>query len=264
MVKNSKLDIPKQANLSPEQMSIAIPKLKRRIEELQQFDINSIQEIWEPQIESLENKINFTLVEIFGNDTEEYKQFHCCMLTDIPLSLDYVTPLNKIREGYKKAFERIISNLKIIIELFEEKINDLGITPSGRALKAFGELEIHPEILRATSKLFHDGSYSNAVEDACKVLDGLVKIRSGKDDLSGSKLMTTVFSPKNPILKFNELITETDASEQEGMMLLFHGAMLAIRNPRAHHIIEDDPEKALEYIAFLSLLAKSLDKAILA
>ncbi len=44
------------------------------------------------------------------------------------------------------------------------------------------------------------------------------------------------------------------------MMFLYAGAMLTMRNPRAHELIEDDPEKALEYIAFISLLAKSLDK----
>ena len=44
-------------------------------------------------------------------------------------------------------------------------------------------------------------------------------------------------------------------------MFLYPGAMLAFRNPRAHETVEDNPEKALEYIAFLSLLAKSLDKA---
>ncbi len=45
------------------------------------------------------------------------------------------------------------------------------------------------------------------------------------------------------------------------MMFLYSGAMLALRNPRAHELIEDDPDMALEYIAFISLLAKSLDKA---
>lgn len=73
--------------------------------------------------------------------------------------------------------------------------------------------------------------------------------------------MQNVFSPKNPVLKFSDLQTQTEQSEQQGMMFLYAGAMLALRNPRAHEIIEDDPEKALEYIAFLSLLAKSLDKA---
>jgi uncharacterized protein (TIGR02391 family) len=145
--------------------------------------------------------------------------------------------------------------------LFEEKITDLGETPAGKALKALGELEIHTEIERAVAKLFRDGHYANAVEDACKVLDGLVKIRSGRYDISGTELMQNVFSPKNPVLKFSDLQTQTEQSEQQGMMFLYAGAMLALRNPRAHEIIEDDPEKALEYIAFLSLLAKSLDKA---
>ena len=128
-------------------------------------------------------------------------------------------------------------------------------------LRALGELDLHPEIERAISQLFRDGHYANAVEDACKVLDGLVKIRSGRIDLSGTDLMQTVFSAKSPVLKFNELQTETEKSQQQGMMFLYAGAMLALRNPRAHEIIQDDPERALEYIAFLSLLAKSLDDA---
>ena len=173
----------------------------------------------------------------------------------------YETPLHEVREGYKRGVEQAISNLQTIVELFEEKITDLGETPAGKVLKALGELEIHPEIERAVAKLFRDGHYANAVEDACKVLDGLVKIRSGRCDISGTELMQNVFSPKNPVLKFSDLQTQTEQSEQQGMMFLYAGAMLALRNPRAHGIIEDDPEKALEYIAFLSLLAKSLDKA---
>ena len=65
---------------------------------------------------------------------------------------------------------------------------------------------------------------------------------------------------KSSVLRFADTVRESGASEQQGMMFLYAGAMLALRNPRAHEIIEDDPEKALEYIAFLSLLAKSLDK----
>jgi uncharacterized protein (TIGR02391 family) len=74
-------------------------------------------------------------------------------------------------------------------------------------------------------------------------------------------LVQKVFSPNNPILKFNELGTESDKSEQQGRMFLFSGAMLAVRNPRAHGIVVDSAENALDYIAFLSLLAKMADKA---
>ena len=252
---------PQPANITPEQMKVAIPILKQRIEELNKIDINTIQERGEPRFDALEQKIDSTLVDIFGNNSTEYIRFSIDRLDTASINFMHGTPLNEVREGYNRGIEQAKSNLKTIIELFEEKIGYLGESPKGRALKAFGELDIHPEIERAVAKLFRDGHYANAVEDACKVLDGLVKIRSGKHDISGTELMQNVFSPKKPILRFNELQTETEKSEQQGMMFLYAGAMLALRNPRAHEIIEDDPEKALEYIAFLSLLAKSLDKA---
>lgn len=261
MVKQAKQEQPRPAELTPEQMRAAVPKLKRRIDELEEIDVDTIQERYEPRFESLEQKIDSILVDIFGNDTIEYQRFSINTLDTASLNMYEETPLYEIRDGYKRGIEQAISNLRTIIELFEENIDNLGESPEGRALRAFGELDIHPEIERAVSKLFRDAHYANAVEDACKVLDGLVKIRSGKHEFSGTELMQKVFSPNNPILKFNDLQTETDKSEQQGMMFLYAGAMLALRNPRAHEIIQDDPEKALEYIAFLSLLAKSLDKA---
>lgn len=67
--------------------------------------------------------------------------------------------------------------------------------------------------------------------------------------------MTTVFSTNDPTLAFNRLATSTDRDEQEGMMYLFAGAVLALRNPRAHEPdFEDSPERALSYLELLSLL----------
>ncbi len=73
--------------------------------------------------------------------------------------------------------------------------------------------------------------------------------------------MEHVFSPKNPVLRFNELSDQTDRDEQQGYMMLFSGAVMGLRNPRAHKFIQDDPERALEFIAFISLLAKLLNQA---
>lgn len=260
-MRRSKTAEPRPANLSPDQMKAAIPKLRRRISELDDIDIVSIQERGEPRFSALEQKIDSTLVSIFGVDTVEYIRYRIGWLDTAPINMMYETPLSEIQEGYERGIDGAKSTLQTIVELFEENIEDLGGTSEGRALRAFGELDIHPEIERAVESLFRNEHYANAVEDACKVLDGLVKIRSGKSELSGTDLMLNVFSPNSPTLKFNALETETDKSEQQGMMFLYAGAMLALRNPRAHEIIEDDPEKALEYIAFLSLLAKSLDKA---
>jgi uncharacterized protein (TIGR02391 family) len=94
-----------------------------------------------------------------------------------------------------------------------------------------------------------------------KALNTFVRLKSGDDQRDGMQLMQHVFSADNPILQFNELRDQSDKDEQKGFMFLFSGAVAGLRNPRAHRIIEDDPERALEYIAFISLLAKIVDGA---
>jgi uncharacterized protein (TIGR02391 family) len=74
-------------------------------------------------------------------------------------------------------------------------------------------------------------------------------------------LMERAFNPTNPVLKFNALTDQSDKDEQKGFMMMFCGAVAGLRNPRAHGFINDEPERALEFIAFVSLLAKLLDGA---
>ena len=260
MAKRHQTTEPKQAELTADMMKSAIPMLKKRIEELKAFDVSTVKARFDPAIESLEHKVNDTLAHVFGHDSVEYRRYDV-RLDTASMNVMYETPLREVIAGYRKGIEHAVSNLTTIIDLFTERLELSGESPASRAHNAFSALDIHPEVERAISTLFQNGHYANAVEDACKVLDGLVKLRSGKYDLSGTDLMQTVFSPKNPILAFNMLQSDSDKSEQQGMMFLYAGAMLALRNPRAHGIVEDDPEKALEIIAFLSFLAKSLDSA---
>jgi uncharacterized protein (TIGR02391 family) len=121
-------------------------------------------------------------------------------------------------------------------------------------------LDLHPEIARAASKLYQDGHYATAVEHAVKALNDLVRLRS-KLEFDGMTLMERAFSPSKPILKFNSLANESDKDEQKGFMMMFCGAVAGLRNPRAHGFIQDKPERALEFIAYISLLAKLLDEA---
>jgi uncharacterized protein (TIGR02391 family) len=92
-------------------------------------------------------------------------------------------------------------------------------------------------------------------------LQDYVKQKSRCRDKDGADLMRFVFSRNSPVLSFNTLEDDTDKSEQEGLMHLFEGVILALRNPRAHALPDDSPEMALEYIALISLLAKRLDQA---
>lgn len=259
--RSSAPQIPRSASLSPVEMKVAIPKLERRITELKAVEVSSIMEQGDPRLVALKNKIDDTLVEIFGPDTVEYRRYSITSLGIFSISFMYETPLSEVRTGYREGIEQAVAQLQAIVELFTERLDDLDETPVSRSLTALSNLDLHPEIRRAVSDLYSNGHYSNAVEDACKALDALVKMRSGKYDLSGTELMLNVFSPNKPVLRFGDLGTETGKSEQQGMMHLYAGAMLAFRNPRAHGIIEDNPEKAIDIIAFVSFLAKSLDKA---
>jgi hypothetical protein len=60
---------------------------------------------------------------------------------------------------------------------------------------------------------------------------------------------------------FNDLSDQTDLDEQEGMMHLFEGAVLAIRNPGGHTFPEGTEQQAMEYISLLSLLAYRVQEA---
>jgi uncharacterized protein (TIGR02391 family) len=88
-----------------------------------------------------------------------------------------------------------------------------------------------------------------------------VKERSGRHDLDGAPLMTAVFSKNAPVLAFNDLKDKTDEDEQLGMMHLFEGAVLGIRNPGGHSFPEGPDQRAIEYISFLSLLAYRVQEA---
>lgn len=103
-----------------------------------------------------------------------------------------------------------------------------------------------------------DGYHWEAVFAAAKALINFVKERSGRHDLDGAPLMRTVFSKNNPVLVFNDFRNQTDQDEQEGMMHLFEGVVLAIRNPGDHSFPEGSAQRALEYISLVSLLAYRL------
>jgi len=229
----------------------AIRKLTRRLNELEQLkpepnaDFSRIATV-------VVNRLNATVDEVFGEDTKEAFDFHIDRLS-------FLTTYQDQKVGvFNLGRDRAISLIKAAIEGLEEKLADVDEDASGKTLRAYQGLALHQEIARAASDLYRDGHYANAVEASVKALNGLVRLRSDPE-LDGTSLMEKAFSPSNPILKFNDLSDQSDRDEQKGFMMMFSGAVSGLRNPRAHGFIQDDAERALEFIAFVSLLAKLLD-----
>jgi uncharacterized protein (TIGR02391 family) len=204
------------------------------------------------------SKVNATIEEVFGEDTAEARDFRVDQLSFL---VTYgPTSWGEKVAAFNRGRDRAIASVTTAIELLEEKLADANEDTSGRSLRAYQDLALHPEIARAANDLYRDGHYANAVEASVKALNLLVRLRSGLD-IDGTPLMEKAFSPSHPILKFNDLSDQSDRDEQKGFMMMFSGAVSGLRNPRAHGFIHDDPERALEFIAFVSLLAKLLDEA---
>lgn len=130
----------------------------------------------------------------------------------------------------------------------------------GRKL-TYGLPQLHQRIRKVSEKLFADGYYAQAIFEAYKAVENLVKEKSGRKDLGGQKLMSKVFSYNDPIVKLNRLQSPSDQNKQMGFMFLFMGAMTGIRNPEAHDTVEQaDPSRAMEYLALASLLARRVEE----
>ena len=212
-------------------------------------------------VQTAKNNIRDTVREIFGHPSQE--------ATDFANPSLYYFDGRRVAFGqnpqHQNKFARGISQMLIsfngLITKLEEKRLDLAENPTVQANFVFDGMRLHPRIAGVCSDLYHDGHYRQAVLDASIALVNFVKERSGKHELDGVGLMTTVFSKNNPILAFNNLSDQSDKDEQEGMMHLFMGAVLFLRNPRAHSLRIDSSEDALEFIGLLSLLANRVEKA---
>ena len=126
-------------------------------------------------------------------------------------------------------------------------------------LRSFDNQITSTGLVRCTRALFADGHYSVAVEKALVYLENLVKQQSGLSGKHGSRLMKTVFSVHNPLIKLNAGVTESDRDEQIGYMEFIAGVMTGIRNPRAHsHNWVDEPETALELLVVVKHLTRRI------
>lgn len=83
-------------------------------------------------------------------------------------------------------------------------------------------------------KFISTGDYEEAVRVAFIRLNNVVKTISNLQN-DGVSLMRAAFSRNRPVIKINALLTQEDFDEQEGMMHIFEGSMLAFRNPHSHN-----------------------------
>lgn len=244
---------------SVEEIDVAIGKLRRRAEQLEHVDVVASVQRDTGVVAVVRTDIRDTIREVFGVNSPEFKEHGDATIWSgrTQAGMERFEKIDAIEGGRT----RVVGMLGGLIARLEEKKTELAARtpPSGSSL--FGRFNLHPRIREVARELYVDGHPWEAVFAASKALVNYVKERSGRHDLDGAPLMRTVFSAKDPILVFNSLVDQTDRDEQEGMMHLFEGAVLAIRNPGGHSFPEGSDQRAMEYICFLSLLAFRVQEA---
>lgn len=127
------------------------------------------------------------------------------------------------------------------------------VCPADDLLDEYDRRVVDPGLRAATRSRFVSNHYADAVEAGVKVLNELVRSRTGLAD-DGDSLMTAAFAPNAPLLRVNAGRTKSDKSEQRGHMHLCQGVVGAWRNPRAHSLMDDEPVRALMMLEMIDAL----------
>jgi len=190
----------------------------------------------------------------FGDDSDYYKQFYGA--THGPVVVSSGTTDSEFQLRYLERLKQYEGYLQAFLEEVEEDGEPM------KESKFSSELKLHPKVVSVSEKLFQDKYYSQAIFEAVKVLEKEIKAKSGIRNKSGVPLVNHTFNSEHPIINIVEGNESWEIDEREGFRFLYMGVFLGIKNPKSHdnpHL--SDPAKALEYLAFISLLMKRLDEA---
>lgn len=202
---------------------------------------------------------SFILASRTGVDVRQYLDKEGC---DRVLDLINKAPQRRTREG---AAARAQSRKR---QAQPQSTNSE--TCRRRSIDVFDCCSFHPAIRSTSRALFRGRHYAQAVEEALKLYNNAVKERLGRptksngQEYDGAELMDYAFGSASakPRLRINEYRTDSQKSEQRGCQHIARGAMIGLRNPRAHESgFADEAAGALQLLGLISYLMDRLDKA---
>lgn len=127
------------------------------------------------------------------------------------------------------------------------------------------ERGVHPDVLKYCQARLLEDNYFHAILEASKSVSEKIRQQTGLVE-DGAALVDKAFGFRSvtPFLAFSMLTTETQQSEQTGLMNLMKGIISAFRNPTAHEaeikwsVSEQD---AMDLLVMVSFLHRRIDAA---
>jgi uncharacterized protein (TIGR02391 family) len=122
---------------------------------------------------------------------------------------------------------------------------------------------VHPDVLRFCRAELVADNYFHAVLEATKSVAVKLRAKSGLTE-DGAKLVDAALCGSAPRVAINDLITDSQRSEQSGFANLVKGTFGMFRNPTAHEarvLWAMSKEDAEDLLSLASLIHRRLDAA---
>jgi hypothetical protein len=118
-------------------LQLAAAKLRHRVAELEVFHPDQVENRNDPAIARLSKAIEDTLLEVFGADTEDYRQYAAAKAIDTAPYMLGGTPIGLVRHGLEQGKAAAIDLLQQAAAALEQRIGASPLAPPLAAPKAF-------------------------------------------------------------------------------------------------------------------------------
>jgi uncharacterized protein (TIGR02391 family) len=161
---------------------------------------------------------------------------------------------------HREAAQRALAQLKRQEEI-RERLGD--------AAPLLDAARLHPWVWQGARSLWQSRHYDEAVRAAAVKVNAETQNKIGRRDVTEAALFRQAFSldppqPGKPRLRLRKDDgSPTYRSMHRGVMAFAEGCYAMLRNPGSHEPQDDLPEdEALEQLAAFSVLARSVDRAV--
>lgn len=199
------------------------------------------------RLNKLINKINNekTLIEI----VELLEKYGISIKGNITNTSKKTLLTESLKSARSSSIERLLTETREIISTKDDiKSIPVDLHDSFKASKV--------------EKFLYAGELEEAIRVAFVRVNNRVKKMSGIS-ADGASLMRTAFSKNDPKLKVNSLKTQEELDEQEGLMHIFEGSVLAFRNPHSHDdekkISSQEAQRIISLANYLMLLLDRIE-----
>ena len=195
-----------------------------------------------------------------GNREVKYniKRLITFIQTELPENQKYESIIILLKSLIYEKKRFVLPSRRTTVKNINRVITDIQNVLSFDSIASYGFM-LHPKVVEVASKLFLNNHYSQAIFESVKALNNYVKFKANIMEKDLANAMAKAFDENSPLIKLNDLKTQSDIDEHRGFKLLFMGAMTGIRNPIGHDNYEFDRNTTLYYLAFLSLLFKKAE-----